>query len=98
MKTINLIIGVFIMVAIISCGPSAGTMAKKSCEIYDKFLQAESKHDSVAMIKYDEEFQKMDKELTDKYMYENPEWLLKYATLRDQCIKEANNKNTAVRK
>lgn len=91
MKKINLFIGFVFMLCIMGCGPSASSMAKKSCAIYENFLKAESMHDSVAMIKYDEEFRKMDKELTEKYMYENPEWLLEYAKLRDKCMKEKTN-------
>lgn len=73
-------------------------MAKKSCAIYEKYLNAEVTHDSIAMIKYDEEFRKMDKELTEKYMYENPEWLLNYATIRDKCMKETLEKITPATK
>lgn len=90
MNRSRLFILVALVLAGVSCGPSAESMAKKSCEIYGKYHGAELSNDTTAMRKYSTEMVDLDKKLTEEYQHKNPEWLLKYVKLRDQCIQEIN--------
>jgi hypothetical protein len=83
-----LLIGILLLV---SCGPSAETMAKKSCDLHMEFIHAEAEKDSFNMFRLTAEIGNMENNLQKEYMYKNPEWLLKYVKLRDQCILEKTN-------
>ncbi len=74
--------------SLISCGPSASSMAKKHCDLYEQYVQAEKAGDSTKMKQVESDLVKMDTELTEKYMHKNPEWLLKYVQLKNKCIQD----------
>lgn len=77
-----------ICLVILSCGPSAESMARKSCELHEKFFQAQANKDSSEMFRLTAEIGNMENKLQNEYMYKNPEWLLKYVKLRDKCLIE----------
>jgi hypothetical protein len=87
MRSGTFILFVIVLVTI-GCGPSPDSMAKKSCAIHEKFIQAELLKDTAEMTRLTLEIGRMDADLTKEYMYKNPEWLMKYVKLRDQCIAE----------
>jgi hypothetical protein len=72
---------------ICSCGPSPESMAKKNCELYKKYREAEKSKDSTSMAKYEKEMKDMDTGLKEKHK-NNPEWLSTYSLERDACIIE----------
>ncbi len=88
MNRSRLFILIALVLAGVSCGPSAESMAKKSCELYGKLNQADLSNDTIGADKYSMEIISFEKKLTEEYQHKNPEWLLKYVKLRDQCILE----------
>lgn len=78
---------VFIFVSF-GCGPSAESLAKKHCAIFEKYHQAEVSQDTTKMMEYASQMQAMDTELLQKYQHENPELLLQYVKLKEKCMKE----------
>lgn len=88
MYKIKIILIALVTVCISACGPTAQSMAKKSCALYEKYSQAQLANDTVAMRKYELEMTDLDKKLIAEYQHKNPEWLMKYVQLRDACIKD----------
>lgn len=88
MKKISVILILVIVFAAFGCGPSAESLAKKHCDIYEKYHQAELSQDTTKMMEFASQLQAMDTELLQKYQHKNPELLLQYVKLKEKCMKE----------
>lgn len=79
-------------VVITACGPKAAEKAKEFCVMYDNYHQAVKNNDTMKANEIMDKMTAFDKELTDKYMYKNPEWLMKYVRLKTACMTETEAK------
>jgi hypothetical protein len=91
MKGFKILLIVVAVIGMMGCGPSAQSMADKSCALYEKYNQALQANDTTGMRKYELEMADMDKKLIEEYQHKNPEWLMKYVKLRDACLKKSLN-------
>lgn len=92
MKSLLYIPVIAIGLMVISCGPKASDKAKEYCGYYDSYHQAIKNNDSETANNYLDKMNQLDKELSDKYIYKNPEWLMKYVKLKTTCMAETEAK------
>lgn len=88
MKKYSFILILALALVTFSCGPSAESLAKKHCALYEKYHQAEVSKDTTKMMEFASQMQAMDTELLQKYQHENPELLLQYVKLKEKCMKD----------
>ena len=87
MKISKILIVVVCILSAIGCGPSPESLAKKNCELYKKYKEAEKIKDVMGMLKYADEIDQMNKKITDDHK-NNPDWINTFVLLRDACILE----------
>lgn len=92
MNKLTLSLAITGILVIASCGPKAADKAKEFCALYDSYHQAVKNNDNAKANESLDKMTAMDKELSDKYMYKNPEWLMKYVRLKTECMAETEAK------
>ncbi len=93
MKKITKLCLVLLAVGLISCGPSPKSLAKKYCDLSEKYKQAETDKDSSKMSEYLAQMAAMDMELLKKYQHANPELLYQYVKLKAKCEPNSPDQN-----
>jgi len=87
MKISKIIFALFCIIGAIGCGPSPESLAKKNCELYKKYNQAQKDKDVVSILKLADEIDQMDKKIIADHK-SNPDWVNTYVLERNACILE----------